>query len=191
QAENRGTGSPCPAARWRLTEPNHVRRSHEEAGAASVDPPNAEPAVPGPQGSGPAVSGPESGVRQPGIPDQPATPEPAPAGRSSAAKIVGRVVAIGITGLALYVVLPSLTRVIAEWPQLSKLSPVWLIGSLLAEAASFTCAYALQRLVLRTKKWLAVVAAGLAGNAVTNVLPAGAAAGAAAHHPIPATAAID
>src|SRR5262245_46833524 len=147
--------------------------------------------MPGPQGSGPAVSGPESGARQPAMPDQPATPEPTPAGRSSAAKIVGRVLAIGITGLALYVVLPSLTRVIAEWPQLSKLSPVWLIGSLLAEAASFTCAYALQRLVLRTKKWLAVVAAGLAGNAVSNVLPAGDAAGAAVQYRMLATAGID
>src|SRR5262249_58982477 len=117
--------------------------------------------------------------------------EAARADRGTATKIVVRVVAIGITGVALYVVLPSLTRVIAEWPQLSKLSPIWLIGALLAETASFACAYALQRLVLRTKKWLAVVAAGLAGNAVTNVLPAGAAAGAAAHHPIPATAAID
>src|SRR5262249_535138 len=121
----------------------HIRRSHEEAGAASVDPPNAAPAVPGPQGSGPAVSGPESGARQPAMPDQPATPEPTPAGRSSAAKIVGRGLAIRVTGLALYVVLPSLTRVVAEWPQLSKLSPVWLIGSLLAESASFACGYAL------------------------------------------------
>jgi uncharacterized protein (TIRG00374 family) len=99
-------------------------------------------------------------------------------------------VAVGITGLALYVVLPSLTRVIAAWPQLSKLSPIWLIGSLLAETASFACAYALQRLVLRTKKWLAVVSAGLAGNAVTNVLPAGDAAGAAVQFRMLATAGI-
>jgi uncharacterized protein (TIRG00374 family) len=53
-----------------------------------------------------------------------------------------------------------------------------MIGSFLAEVASFTCSFALQRLVLRTDKWFAVVTAGLAGNAVTNVLPAGDAAGA-------------
>jgi uncharacterized protein (TIRG00374 family) len=104
---------------------------------------------------------------------------------------VGRVVAIGITGLALYVVLPSLTRVIAAWPQLSRLSPVWLVGSFLAESASFACAFALQRLVLRTKKRFAVVAAGLASNAVTNVLPAGDAAGAAVQFRMLATAGID
>jgi hypothetical protein len=51
---------------------------------------------------------------------------PFPDDRGRAGKIVGRVVAIGITGLARYAV-----------------------------------------------RWLAVVAAGLAGNAVTSVLPAG------------------
>jgi uncharacterized protein (TIRG00374 family) len=96
-----------------------------------------------------------------------------------ARSIIGRSVAVGITGLSLYVVLPSLTRVIAAWPQLSHLSPVWLIGSFLAETVSFGCTFSLQRLVLRTKKRFAVVAAGLSGNAVTNVLPAGDAAGAA------------
>lgn len=137
------------------------------------------------------MSGPPASAEQPKRSDQPATPEPTPADSGRARKIVGRVVAIVITGLALYVVLPSLTRVIAAWPQLAKLSPIWLIGSLLAETASFACGYALQRLVLRTKKWLAVVAAGLAGNAVTNVLPAGDAAGAAVQYRMLATAGID
>jgi uncharacterized membrane protein YbhN (UPF0104 family) len=100
-------------------------------------------------------------------------------------------VAIGLTGLAIYVVLPSLTRVIAAWPQLSHLSPVWLIGSLLAESASFACGFALQRLVLRTDKWFAVVAAGLAGNSVTGVLPGGSAAGATVQFRLLAGAGID
>jgi uncharacterized membrane protein YbhN (UPF0104 family) len=104
---------------------------------------------------------------------------------------VGRAVAIGLTGLAIYVVLPSLTRVVAAWPQLSHLSPLWLIGSLLAESASFACGFAVQRLVLRTDKWFAVVAAGLAGNAVTNVLPGGDAAGAALQFRLLGTAGID
>jgi hypothetical protein len=98
--------------------------------------------------------------------------------------------AIILTGLALYVVLSSLTRVIAAWPELSHLSPLWLIGALLAEVASFACAFALQRLVLWTKKWFAVVAAGLAGNAVTNVLPGGDAAGATVQFRMLATAGI-
>jgi uncharacterized protein (TIRG00374 family) len=93
--------------------------------------------------------------------------------------------------LALYVVLPSLTRVVGAWPELARLSPLWLVGGLLAEVASFACAFALQRLVLRTKKWFAVVSAGLAGNTVSSVLPGGAAAGAAVQFRMLATAGID
>jgi uncharacterized protein (TIRG00374 family) len=74
---------------------------------------------------------------------------------------------------------------------LSSSSPFWLVGAFLAESVSFTCAFALQRLVLRTDKWFAVVTAGLTGNAVTNVLPAGDAAGAAVQFRMLATAGVD
>ena len=46
------------------------------------------------------------------------------------------------------------------------------------EIGSFVCNFALTRLVLRTRAWFTVIAAGLVGNAVTNVLPAGDVAGA-------------
>jgi len=108
----------------------------------------------------------------------PTSPERAAPRRRVAHSIVTRVAAIALTGVALYVVLPSLTRVVGAWPELSHLSPLWLIAALLAELTSFACAFVLQRMLLRTKKWFAVVAAGLAGNAVSNVLPAGDAAGA-------------
>ena len=83
-----------------------------------------------------------------------------------------------MTGVAFYIVLPSLTKVIGAWPRLAKLSGVWLVAALLAEAASFVCTFGIQRIVLRTRGWFAVVAAGLTGNFVTNVLPGGDAAGA-------------
>jgi uncharacterized protein (TIRG00374 family) len=127
------------------------------------------------------------------------SPAPGSPGRASPSRpavhdlhyIVTRVGAIALTGLALYVVLPSLTRVVGAWPELARLSPLWLVGGLLAEVASFACAFALQRLVLRTKKWFAVVSAGLAGNTVSSVLPGGAAAGAAVQFRMLATAGID
>ncbi len=93
--------------------------------------------------------------------------------------VIGRVVALVVTGVALYVVLPSLTAVFGAWPRLATLSGVWLVAALLAEAASFVCNFGIQRIVLRTRGWFPVVAAGLTGNLVTNVLPGGAAAGAA------------
>jgi uncharacterized protein (TIRG00374 family) len=109
---------------------------------------------------------------------------PADTGRTEAAhhggkRVIGRIVALVVTGVALYVVLPSLTAVFGAWPRLATLSAVWLLAALLAEAASFVCNFGIQRIVLRTKGWFAVVAAGLTGNLVTNVLPGGDAAGAA------------
>ena len=104
---------------------------------------------------------------------------------------IGRIVAVLVSGLALYVVLPSLARVASAWPRLTDLSPLWLIGSALSEVASFTCAFGLQRLILRTKGWFAVVTAGLAGNAVTDVLPGGDAAGAGVQFKMLAQAGID
>jgi len=98
---------------------------------------------------------------------------------NGAKRVIKRVAAIVVTGVALYVVLPSLTAVFGAWPRLAKLSAVWLIAALLLEVASFVCNFGIQRIVLRTRGWFAVVTAGLTGNTVTNVLPGGDAAGAA------------
>jgi uncharacterized protein (TIRG00374 family) len=100
------------------------------------------------------------------------------------------VAAVAVAGLALYVLLPSLTAVLGAWPRLSTLNLVWLAPAAVAEAASFTCTFALQRLVLRTKAWFAVATAGITGNAVTNVLPGGDAAGAGVQFRMLATAGI-
>ena len=99
--------------------------------------------------------------------------------------------AVAVTGVALYVVLPSLTAVFGAWPRLAKLSAVWLVAALVAEAASFVCNFGIQRIVLRTRGWFAVVTAGLTGNTVTNVLPGGSAAGAAVQFRMLKTAGIN
>ncbi|HXW33284.1 MAG TPA: flippase-like domain-containing protein [Acidimicrobiales bacterium] len=101
------------------------------------------------------------------------------------------IAALVVTGLALYVVLPSITRIVGAWPRLVTLSPAWLLAALAAEVASFWCTFGLQRIVLRTSGWFAVVAAGLTGNAVTNVLPGGSAVGAAVQFRMLATAGTD
>ena len=73
--------------------------------------------------------------------------------------------------MAIYLALPSLIAVLGAWPRLSTLNPAWFALALVAELASFTCNFALQRLALRTRGWFAVVTAGLSGNAVTDSLP--------------------
>lgn len=96
-----------------------------------------------------------------------------------------------MAGLSLYILLPSLARVISSWPRLLTLEPWWLLVAILCEASSFVCALALLRLVLRTKNWFAVVTAGLAGNAVTNTLPGGDAVGASVQYRMLAGSGID
>ena len=121
---------------------------------------------PGSESAGDGSAGPAASVRS-GAPHH------------GAKTVIGRVVALAVTGVALYIVLPSLTAVFGAWPQLAKLSAVWLVAALLMEVASFVCNFGIQRIVLRTRGWFAVVTAGLTGNTVTNVLPGGDAAGAA------------
>jgi uncharacterized protein (TIRG00374 family) len=104
---------------------------------------------------------------------------------------IRRVIVVVVTGLAFYIVLPALVKVASSWPRLLTLSPWWLLVAVITEAASFLCAMALLRLVLRTKGWFAVITAGLAGNAVTNTLPGGDAAGASVQFRMLAAAGID
>ncbi len=105
--------------------------------------------------------------------------------------VIKRVLVVAVAGLAIYLVLPRLASVLGAWPRLSTLSPIWFSVAIAAELASFTCNFALQRLALQTKGWFAVVTAGLAGNAVTNSLPGGDAAGAAVQFGMLTTAGFD
>jgi hypothetical protein len=105
--------------------------------------------------------------------------------------VIKRVLVLAIAGAATYLVLPSLIAVLGSWPRLSALNPIWFTAALAAELASFTCNFALQRLALRTRGWFAVVTAGLAGNAVTDSLPGGDAAGAAVQFSMLTTAGFD
>lgn len=50
-----------------------------------------------------------------------------------------------------------------------------MVVAVAAELAPFTCTFALQRLALQARGWSAVVTAGLAGNAVSGIVPGGAA----------------
>ncbi len=93
--------------------------------------------------------------------------------------LVKRALVVAVAGAAIYLVLPSIIAVLGAWPRLSTLNLAWFALALVAEVASFTCNFALQRLALRTRGWFAVVTAGLSGNAVTDSLPGGDAAGAA------------
>src|SRR5258705_4346606 len=84
-----------------------------------------------------------------------------------------------VAGVAIDLVFPAITEVLASWPRLSTLNPWWFTAAVGAQVAHFTCTFALQRLALRTKAWFPVITSQLAGNAVTLIIPGGAAVGAA------------
>jgi len=94
-------------------------------------------------------------------------------------KVVKNAVVVAIAGIAIYLVFPSITEVLASWPRLSSLRPVWFALAVAFEIGHFTCTFALQRLALRTKAWFPVVTSQLASNAVSLIMPGGAAMGAA------------
>ena len=104
--------------------------------------------------------------------------------------VAKRVVLVVIGGLTIYLVLPRITDVLASFPRLSTLNWFWFAAAIVAQLAHFGCDFALQRMALRTHGWFAVITAQLAGNAITNVLPAGAAAGAAVQYRMLATSGI-
>ena len=65
--------------------------------------------------------------------------------------VVKRALVAAVAGAAFYLVLPKLLAVLGAWPRLSKLNPAWFTVAIAAEAVSFICNFALQRLALGTK----------------------------------------
>jgi uncharacterized protein (TIRG00374 family) len=90
-----------------------------------------------------------------------------------------RLIFIGLTAVALYILWPSLLTVFEAWPELLTINPVWFVVMFAFEVASFVSIWALQRLAVRTDRWFGVATAQLAGNAVSRIVPGGAAAGGA------------
>src|SRR5215472_14370617 len=96
-----------------------------------------------------------------------------------------------VAGVAIYLVFPAITEVLASWPRLSTLNPWWLFAAIAAEVAHFVCTFAVQRLALRTREWFPVVTSTLAGNAITLIMPGGAAVGAAVQFRMLAASGLD
>jgi uncharacterized protein (TIRG00374 family) len=106
-------------------------------------------------------------------------------------EVVKRAAVVVIAGIAIYLVFPAITEVLASWPRLSTLDPRWFALAIGAEAAHFACTFALQRLALRTRAWFPVVTSQLASNAVNLIMPGGAAVGAAVQFRMLATSGSD
>lgn len=91
-------------------------------------------------------------------------------------RLAVRAALLTLTGVALYILWPSLLAVFNRWPSLLSLNPAWFAVMLLVEGASFVCMWGLLRLALRTRRWSLVASSQLAGNALSRIVPGGAAA---------------
>lgn len=93
--------------------------------------------------------------------------------------IAKKSVLVVVAGITIYLVFPSLAAVFSSFPKLTELDPIWFAFALVLQVAHFTCTIALQRIALRTKAWFSVTTSQLAGNAISLIVPGGAAFGAA------------
>ena len=93
--------------------------------------------------------------------------------------IVKKSVLVVVAGITIYLLFPSLTEVFSSFPKLTELDAIWFVFAVLLQVAHFTCTIALQRIALRTKAWFSVATSQLAGNAISLIVPGGAAFGAA------------
>nr|WP_246345536.1 lysylphosphatidylglycerol synthase transmembrane domain-containing protein [Conexibacter arvalis] len=86
---------------------------------------------------------------------------------------------LGVTGISLYLVAPSLLDVLASWRDVRRFEPLWLLAMLALQGASLACLWFLQRLALRPVALAPVITSQLAGNALAKIAPGGGALGAA------------
>jgi uncharacterized protein (TIRG00374 family) len=83
-----------------------------------------------------------------------------------------------VTVAALALVSPILVRIYRRAPDVFNLGPGWLLAIGVCIVVHFVTAWALYRIVLRTKGWFDIGTSQLASNAASHVLPAGTALGA-------------
>jgi uncharacterized protein (TIRG00374 family) len=115
---------------------------------------------------------------------------PPPAARPRRRKLVLRGALLLLTGVSLYLLAPQIVDVFSSWRSLNQLSPAWVAGMILFEAASFLALWELQRIVLRTRSWFTVGTSQLAGNAFGRIVPGGMAAAGALQYGMLARAGI-
>ncbi|MFL5825718.1 MAG: YbhN family protein [Thermoleophilaceae bacterium] len=93
--------------------------------------------------------------------------------------IVKRALVILVAGAALYGLAPKLGEVLGAWPHLRDIRFGWFAAMAVSQAASIVCMAAVQRIAVETDRWAPVIDSYLAGNAVSKVVPGGAATAAA------------
>ncbi|HZR95157.1 MAG TPA: YbhN family protein [Gaiellaceae bacterium] len=106
-------------------------------------------------------------------------------------RVARSAVLLALTGITLYLLLPSLLAVFGSWRSLTHLDWRFAALALVAEIVSFICLGQLDRIVLRTDEWFPVMTARLSANAAGRLLPGGGATSTAVEVSMLRTAGID
>lgn len=90
-----------------------------------------------------------------------------------------RVALLVLAGVALHVAAPGLIALAGAAPRLRRIQPAWFALMAAAEVVSLAGAWSLMRIAVPGLSWRVAAASQLAGNAISRILPGGAAAGTA------------
>jgi uncharacterized protein (TIRG00374 family) len=93
--------------------------------------------------------------------------------------ILKRLLAVGVAGVALYGLTPRLVEVLGDLPRLRDIEPAWFGVMAVSESASLVCMATVQRIATGERRLAPFLRSYLAGNAVSELLPGGAATSAA------------
>ena len=89
----------------------------------------------------------------------------------------GRIIRLVLAAVGLYFVWPSIIKVFGSSDELSKIKPGWFVAMALLEVASFACVWLLIGISTASRHWTLIAMAQLVGNAVSSIVPGGAAVG--------------
>jgi uncharacterized protein (TIRG00374 family) len=107
------------------------------------------------------------------------TPAPSEPRRVTRSGILKRLVAVAVAGLALYGLAPKLGEVLGDWPRLRDIKPGWFGLMAAAQSASLVGMCTVQRIATGEHRLRPFLRAYLVGNAVSELVPGGAATSAA------------
>lgn len=105
-----------------------------------------------------------------------------PAGAAYIKRILWWGVLLSIGAVALYVMQDRLRDVLSSSERLRTIRPAWFGVMLATEIVSFACLWWLTRIVLPRVSWFVAATSQLVSNAVSRVVPGGAAAGGAVYY---------
>ena len=93
-----------------------------------------------------------------------------------------QIIVFGVAIVGLYFVWPQLVDLFSQLPRLEGILWLWFVLMGVLEVASFACAWGLMRLTLNEPSWFLIATAQLTSNAISRMIPGGAASGGTASY---------